>query len=147
MDDALNHLMSIGAVMLAMVSVIGTFLIRRIVETASPGLRKLTDANDPGLTYGSTGARWWNEVALYALPPAVGGLISLSNIPYIFGDLGIETTGGRVIFGIVTGFFSGFLYKVFRKGAKRVTGVDIEPTRGGSIPPVDSAPPSSGDKT
>jgi hypothetical protein len=136
MDEALNHFLSVGALMLGMVSFIGTFLIRKIVETAAPGLRKLSDANAPGLTYGTTGARWWNEVVLYALPPIVGGLISLANIPYIFAGLGIETLSGRVIFGVVTGFFSGFVYKVFRKGAKKVTGVDIEPTRGGSLPPA-----------
>lgn len=138
MDDAVNHLLSVGALMLGMVSFIGTFLIRRIVETAAPGLRKLSDANAPGLTYGTTGARWWNEVVLYALPPIVGGLISLANIPYIFSGLGIETTNGRVVFGIVVGFCSGFAYKVVHKGAKRVTGLDIAPSRGGSLPPADS---------
>ena len=140
MDEAVNHLLSLGALMLGLVSFIGTFLVRRVAETAFPGLRKRSDANEPGLTYGSTGSRWWNEVVLYALPAIVGALIGLSNIPYIFGGMHIDTVGGRVMFGIVMGFFSGFTYKVFAKGARRVTGVDLLPDRGGSLPPPSDPP-------
>ena len=137
MDEAVNHLVSFGALMLGVVSFIGTFLLRRIVETAAPGLRKMSDANAPGLTYGSTAARWWNEVILYALPAIVGAMVGLANAAYIFADMKIDTLGGRVLCGVVMGFFSGFVYKVLAKGVRRVTGVELVPERGGSLPPSD----------
>lgn len=141
MDEAVNHLLSFGALMLGMISFIGTFLLRRVIETAAPGLRKMSDANAPGLTYGSTAARWWNEVVLYALPAIVGALIGLTNAAYIFADMKIATMGGRILCGVVLGFFSGFVYKVIAKGTRRVTGIDLVPERGGSLPPSD--PPGS----
>lgn len=140
MDEAVNHLVSFGALMLGLVSFIGTFLVRRVAETAIPGLRKKADANAAGLTYGSTAARWWNEVVLYALPAIVGAVVGLGNASYIFADMKIDTLGGRVLCGVVMGFFSGFVYKVIAKGARRVTGVDLTPERGGSVSPPSDPP-------
>lgn len=141
MDEAVSHLLSTGAMMMGLVSFIGTFILRRVVETAVPSAKKKADANENGISYETVFARWWNEVFLYVLPAAVGGSVGFANIPYIFAGMGIETWGGRVTFGIVMGFFSGFFYKVVRKALKAATGVDITPTRGGSV--ASPQPPAS----
>lgn len=140
MDEAVNHLLTTGAMILGLVTFIGTFLIRRIIETAVPSARKKSDPNAPGVTYETGFARWWNEVILYALPAIVGGLVGFLNIEFIFGEVEIKTVSGRLVFGVVVGFFSGFVYKVVRKILKKTTGVDLAPDRGGSVSP----PPPAG---
>ena len=139
MDEAVSHLLSTGAMILGMLTFIGTFLLRRIVETAVPSAKKKADANEAGITYMTGFSRWWNEVILYALPAIVGACIGIANIEMIFTEVGFNSLSGRVVFGGVVGFFSGFIYKVVRKILKKTTGVDFAPERGGSI--AASAPP------
>jgi len=135
MDEAVNHLLSTSALMLGLAAFIGTFIIRRVVETAVPTARKQADANAPGITYPTGFSRWWNEVILYALPALVGGGCGAANVGAALGNDAGQTVGGRIFFGLVVGFFSGFVYKVARKLLKKTTGVDLEPERGGSVAP------------
>jgi hypothetical protein len=140
MDEAVGNLFGVGALVLGLVAWVGTFLIRRIVETAVPSARKRADANAPGITYLTPFSRWWNEVILYALPALVGGSCSGARVGDMVGPAVAQTHSGRIFFGIIVGFFSGFIYKVAAKLLKKSTGVDLEPERGGSIEP----PPPSG---
>lgn len=114
---------------------ISTFLIRRVVETTWPSLKKASDVNDlTKLTYLTPMSRWWNEVILYILPVnigIVGALAAKTILP-----AGFQLWQSRVVFGCVIGFMSGFLYKLFiriiRGVAAKVAGVDIG---AGSVPP------------
>lgn len=143
MDDAVKHLLTQEALMLGLLAFIGTFLIRRVVETAVPSLKKKADANAAEVTYETTMARWWNEAILYALPVVVGVLVAVFDIDFIFENLGIKTMDGRIVMGVITGFSSGFAYKLLRKVVKKVTGVDLVPTRGGSVTPDQPVPPAT----
>lgn len=51
MDEAVKTLLGTGSLILGLTAFIGTFIIRRIVETAVPTARKQIDANAPGATY------------------------------------------------------------------------------------------------
>lgn len=101
------------------------FMLRRIVESAWPKLKKQADANDPKTTYLTTMSRWWNEVILYLLPVILGAFCGLIKSDFLFAGIGDK--GGKVIFGAVIGWFASFLYKLLRKVIKQKTGVDIIP--------------------
>lgn len=134
MDQAVTKLLSMGAVYLALATVIITFFIRRIVETALPSAKK----SPPQTTF----ARWWQSVILYGLPVVTGALLSVGEATAGFSVVeGGNTLGGQIIFGMIVGWFSGFLYKVFRKTLKKKTGIDPvpgPPSVMGSDPPKDS---------
>jgi len=122
--DPIQALWNPGTLIVAMVAVIGTFFIRQIVETIVPDLKKTSDENDlTQATYKTQFARWWNKVILHALPVFIGGLCGLGHSVWLFP--GVDTTGARVMVGIVLGWFSTFLYKIIRKVVKQKTGVEI----------------------
>jgi hypothetical protein len=119
MDQAIQQFLQTGTLVLAFAVFIATFFVRRIVETAVPNLAKKTDKGN----YSSKFAMWWNQVILYAIPVTIGALIGLMNIPFLFGDQ-IQTMGGRCFFGAVVGWFSSFMYKIFRRVLAK--NVDVE---------------------
>jgi hypothetical protein len=114
MDQALTNFISWHTLVFGLACWILTFLSRRITETALPHLKKQVDANQEGATYKTTFARWWNEVLLYVLPVAWGGLSASLATFYPFPE-GVSSFSARLFFGIVTGFFSGFIYKILKK--------------------------------
>lgn len=129
MDQAISQFFTAGTAVLALSVVIFTFFIRRIVETAWPSVKKKADENQPGITYETTMARWWNSVILYAIPVAVGGLIGLLNVPFLFSVEGVGSSmSSRVFFGGATGWMSSYIYKVIRMTLKQRTGIDIQPS-------------------
>ena len=140
MQSFVDHLMSPATAYLTVMVIIGTFFARRIIETALPDLKKLADANDPEPTYKTTFSRWWNEVILYALAPGLGALSGLMEITLIHGDgdASIGPMSSRVVYGVVIGWFSSFLYKLLKKLAKKTTGVDLPSA---SSPPPPAAKP------
>lgn len=140
MQSFVDHLLSPATAYLTVMVIIGTFFARRIVETAMPNLKKQSDANDPKQTYKTTFSRWWNEVILYAIPPGLGALSGLMEIALIHGegDASIGSMSSRVIYGLVVGWFSSFLYKLLKKMAKKATGVDLPSA---SSPPPPAAKP------
>ena len=133
MDNALDQLMHPGTVIYGVVIIVLTFFIRRLVETASPSVKKQADENDPKLSYGSTFSRYWNQVILYILPPAVGALIGIFNVEYLHGADGPAGLAGRVFNGIFVGGCSAMAYKLLKK-----RGVDLDQALSPSMPP--SAP-------
>ncbi len=135
MDEVFSQFLSLGTFLLAFAVVITTFFARRIVETAVPSIKKRADANAPGITYPTALSRWWNEVILYFIPVLFGSMLALLKIPLIEIE-GLTTLGGRLIFGGVVGWLSGFLFKIAKKIIAQKTGVEL---------PGDSmAPPSIG---
>lgn len=116
------HLFSYHTLLLAVVVWIISFFVRRIVELAIPTLKKQADANEPGKTYLTKGAEWWNEVILYAVPVVLGIALAVG-IPWVSPEL--VTVGMRVMWGFVVGWMSSFIYKVLRKILKERVGVDI----------------------
>jgi hypothetical protein len=114
MDQALTNFVSWHTLVFGLLCWVLTFLTRRIVETAMPTLKKAADANHPEATYKTTFSRWWNEVILYVLPVAWGSVAATAATFYPFPE-GISSFSSRLIFGVVVGFFSGFIYKILKK--------------------------------
>lgn len=141
MDQAVTQLLTWGSVYLAVAVVIVTFFVRRIVETAVPSAKKKADENEAGVTYETTFARWWNNVILYAVPVLTGSLLALAETALEWGWLAPQSLSGAFLYGGIVGWFSSFLYKVFRKVLKARTGVD--PVPGPSS--VTSLPPDKGE--
>lgn len=132
MDNAVDLLLRQGTVALAVVVVIGTFFVRRIVETAVPSIKQKAHENSPEVTYPTKLSEWWNKVILYSVPPGLGGLLGIFSIPFIFSPTDFTTMGGRIIFGVGVGWFSSFIYKVLKKMISKTTGVELP---SGSTPP------------
>jgi hypothetical protein len=124
--DIIALLTRSGTYVLAMAVFILTWLIRAIVETAWPTLKKRADANAVAVTYLTAGSRWWNEVVLYIVPVVIGGAFGLMvSSTFLFGD--IQEISTKVTLGGVVGWLASFLYKILRKAIKQKTGVDILP--------------------
>jgi hypothetical protein len=135
MDQAINQFWHWGTVGLAVLVVIGTFFVRRIIETAVPSVKAQKDG-----TYKTKFALWWNSVLLYSIPIVVGAGLGLVG-SYYEGSLpeSIKTHVGGLFFGVIIGWFSSFIYKVLRKVLKKKTGIDpgMGPVTDPSPPPKD----------
>lgn len=125
MDDAFSQLWHTGSLVYGVAVIIITFFIRKLVEAGVPSVRKKADENEKGVTYATTFSRYWNQVILYALPPAVGALIALLDVSYLYGDSGPTELAGRVFNGIVIGGCSAMVYKALKK-----RGVDLSQVMG-----------------
>lgn len=138
MDQFKAQLLTKEAFILAVLVVIGTFFVRLIVETAVPSAKGVDSPK--GTTYKTKFGLWWGSVILYAIPVLFGAGIAMLGVwvPSIW-PAGVATFGGAVIWGIVVGWFSSFLYKVARKVLKKETGIDPLPG------PVDPTKPSTED--
>jgi len=114
MEQALTNFLGWHTLIFGLMCWILTFLTRKVVETAIPTAKKVVDANVAGATYKTTFARWWNEVILYVLPVAWGSVTATAATMYPFPQ-GLDSFSARLFFGIVVGFFSGFIYKILKK--------------------------------
>ena len=132
--DIIELLTRPGTYVLAVAIFIFTFLLKRVVETAAPWLKKQHDENSPKVTYLTTGARWWNEVILYLLPVTLGVLAGALLKSEFFFD-GIGDKGGRLGFGGGVGWFSGLLYKILKKLIRQKFGLELTPSTGDSDAP------------
>ena len=139
MDQALDQLEQTSTIIFGACIVLLTFFIRRLVETTFPSLRKKADENAPMAIYEHTMSRYWNQVILYALPSILGSLIALFNIPYLYGDPGPKTLGGRVFMGIFVGGASAFVYKAVKKRWGIDLNTGLKPS---SFPPPDAETPA-----
>ena len=129
----ITEYLTIGTGILAVTIYIITFFVRRVVETAKPGLKKQADENASNATYLTPGARWWSKVILPAVPVIAGVLLGFFHVPYLFDAPGLEPGAPAMFFGGVIGWFATMLYKGVRLAIKKKTGVDIGPS--------DSTPP------
>lgn len=135
MESAISQFLTIGTAIIAVVVVIIGFFIQRLVEIWWPNLKKSANELEHKPMYKSKVALYWNEIALYALPVMIGATIGwLVKEPYIFGT--IATTGGRIFYAAVVGWFADFIYTAIQKALQKATGVSL-PSPDNSIPPVD----------
>ncbi len=114
MDEAVKQLLSINTLYFMAGITIITMLLRRLVETIWPVLKKAADANAKGVTYKTTMARYWNELILYALPSTVACVAAFVPITFFIPE-GVATLGGRLFICIVTGGMSAAGYKLVKK--------------------------------
>lgn len=138
MDEAISQILNIGTAVFGVSIVIVTFLFRRGIETAWPSLRKKADENDPIITYSTTAARWYQQVILYALPVVIGVGLAILDIPFLVPEE-LRTPGGRVFYGMVSGWFSSATYKVVKR-LLAARGIELPSASINPGPP--SAPPS-----
>jgi hypothetical protein len=114
MDEAISQLLNVGTAIFAVSIVVVTFFIRRGIETAWPSLRKKADENSPSVTYSTAAARWYQQVFLYAIPVLVGLGLGLLDVPFLVPE-DLRTLGGRIFYGMVSGWFSSATYKVIKR--------------------------------
>lgn len=131
--DIISILTRPGTYVLGLAIFIITFFTRRVIESIFPRLKKQSDANSPTLTYMSPMARWWNEVILYALPVLYGMAGGFIKSDFFYD--GIDTIGAKISFGVVVGWFSGFLYKLIRKVIAQKFGIEFTPGPSDSVAP------------
>lgn len=103
-----------------------TTTTRRIVETASPSLKKQADANSPSATYLTTMSRWWNEVILYAIPALYGLIMALTLRGSEYMPAPWRDASPAVMFGLSCGFLSGLGYKLLKRSIAQKAGVSLE---------------------
>lgn len=130
MDDLLGMIFRPGTLVLAVVIYASTHILRRVVETARPDLRRQATEMDKAAMYGSRLAMWWNEVVLYTLPVIVGALFAMKPSPFLFGEE--LPTKDRALLACGVGWFSGTVYKAIRKALLAKAGL---PDTGDSTPP------------
>lgn len=124
MDSAYAQLLTKDAFIAAILVVIGTFFVRKIVETAVPSAKG--EDTPKGSVYKTRFGLWWNSVILYAIPVVFGaGVGALGKWTNYLVPEGMTTMGGAILWGVVVGWFSSFLYKVARKLLKDKTGVEL----------------------
>lgn len=102
-----------------------TMLIRRVVETRWPLLKKQADENVMELTYLTESARWWNEVVLYLLPVVLAMLLMLVLPAEVLPEK-LEHTAPKLLGGLVSGFFSTIIYKIVKRLIVQRAGVSPE---------------------
>jgi hypothetical protein len=103
-----------------------TLLTRRIVETASPDLKKQADANDSKLSYKTTFSRWWNEVILYSISPVYGMLLALLlRKTILFPEEFQGSTTLVVMSGLTCGFLCSWFYKAIKRAFSSATHVPL----------------------
>jgi hypothetical protein len=88
-----------------------TLVTRRSVETARPWWAK----PGPGLKYPTAWAKWWNEVLLHAVAPAYGVMLALALKPTELVPEMFNTDVSAAVFGLVSGFMSGFCFRLFKR--------------------------------
>ena len=129
MDQVVSQFFQLGTVVLACSVFIATYLIRKTVEIWKPRLKKQSHPNEPGATYLSKSAEFWNEVLLRFIPVLLGGLIGLVDAPFLFGEH-LTGLGAQMLYGGVVGWFAATVYGAARKAfAKK--GINLP---GGSNP-------------
>ncbi len=96
------------------------WITRRIVETAAP---KLKCTGEP---YPSRMSRWWNEVILYAIPVLFGIGLALSVRKTSYFPADFKELVPSIIFGVATGFMSGFFYKLLKRLLLKEAGAEKE---------------------
>lgn len=123
MEDFLQHPLVLLCLYMASCYVL-TLLVRRVVETAAPSLKKQADANDKKITYATASARWWNEVILYCLAPVFGVALAagLHDTDYFPGEFKTSCTA-ILMAGVTCGFLSGLAFKILKKLLQRAAGV------------------------
>lgn len=142
MDQFYEQLLYRETIYLAFIVVIGTFFIRRIVETAVPSCRDKANGK-LGSEYQTKFGLWWNSVVLYSIPVILGAFVAW----VAFGTYtpeNIKSSSSALVWGAVIGWCSSFIYKVVRKFLKKKTGVDLTP--GPAEPDKDSEKPSAKDE-
>lgn len=125
MDQLYDQLFNKETLILAFIVVIGTFFVRRIVETAVPSCKDVATNGDS--KYKTKFGLWWNSVILYAVPVALGAALAIwaYKAEALPGEF--KTIPGAAMWGAVVGWCSSFIYKVVRKFLKKKTGVDLTP--------------------
>jgi len=115
MDDLLKLIS--GPLSLAVMVVICVFFTRRITELLLPHLKK----KNPYVTKFS---QWYNQVILYAIPLVYGALFALIPSKFLFGD--VEGYFSKLFMACTVAWFSGLLYKVFKKLILKKYDVDVK---------------------
>jgi len=117
MDDLFSKLSVTGVLSLAVMTVIATFFTRRITELFLPHLKQ----NNP---YVTKFAQWYNQVVLYAIPLGFGAIWAIIPSTYLFGD--IQGYFSKLFMACTVAWFSGLLYKVFKKLILKKYDVDVK---------------------
>lgn len=101
-----------------------TWLTRRLFETWKPDLKPIKKNRTE--VYKTNFARWWNSFILYLIPPVWGVVAGLLLFSHLTWPKGFESLQAVTFFGMVCGWLSGMLYKLFVKALLKKLGVKDE---------------------
>ena len=86
-----------------------SFLARRIVETASPRVKVSV---------------WWCDVILPSVPIFLGVVVAAAARGYPFPSA-LSVLSGRLLYGVVAGFLSGWVYRIVKGAFSAKAGVTL----------------------
>lgn len=124
MEDIVAQIATVqsGVMVLAIIAI--TAIIRRIVETLVPSLTMKAAENDAGKSYENRGAELWNKLGLYLVPVVIGIALAFGHTDLQVGE-GVASSGDRILYGLLLGYFSRDIFKAFRQAFKRKFDVEI----------------------
>ena len=124
MDQILTQFFTINFIFFCLGVAALTFIIRRVIEfiiIANPAVPATKNS------------KFWTEFFLPLFPiligPIVNYFVKLSSAPF-------DKAGGRVFYGLVGGFLSGFVYRMVKSFLIKSSGPDSSP----SFPPFPPMP-------
>lgn len=119
-----SSLFTIPTFLLAISINVVMLVIRRVVELIWPSLASHTPA--------TLGENIWERLVLPTLPAILGALFCLLVPPAVAGafsgfsyPLMVVGTASCILYGVVIGFFAGYLYKVFKFLLKKEWNIDL----------------------
>jgi hypothetical protein len=139
---SLSSIFTIPTFLLAISINVLMLLIRRVFELAWPTLASHTPK--------SLAENIWERIALPTLPAVVGAIFCWVIPPAVDGALTgfsypavVTGTASRILYGVGTGFFSTYLYGVFKFLLKKEWNIDL-PFPGDSTkpPPPEAVKPA-----
>lgn len=124
MDEVVAQVFTYKTVILMIAVVIGTFFVRRIIETAFPQVKQASSEMSDSATYTNHWAAWWNQVFLYLIPVLLGAAMAFMFKDIVSLDTFTSKTG-LALYGAIAGWFSATGYKVIRRLVQTKTGVEL----------------------
>jgi hypothetical protein len=104
MDSVLQALLSVQFVIFCLGLAAITFVVRRAVEFFL----------DKPWVPASKASHIWRGLVLPVMPVILGALFGFVASKYPYPE-GLDTTSGRVMFGLVAGLLSGLIYRVIKE--------------------------------
>jgi len=116
MDTVFQALISWQFVLFCLGVAAITFVLRKLIEFFI-----LDNPKMPG----TRTSKFWTDLVLPTFPVLFGCLVGLLGKQYPYPET-LNSTSGRVLFGMVAGLFSGLIYRVVKSFLSSKFGVNID---------------------
>lgn len=127
MDQLPNELSILGLCCLAVMTVVVVAFTRKLLTFFFPSLEpiKMVDvqAKTYAVRYGSSVARFYNELGLYLLPYVWAAIFALATNEFLFGQ--VRTYVGRLFLSFMVATFSATFFRAVKKSIPHKLGVEV----------------------